>query len=150
MSKIGLLAFLGLCLVASKAGAQILKPVTWSYGAKKVSATEAIVFFKATIDQGWHVYSQHIKDGGPVKTSFTFTPSKDFTLDGPTAEPKPVVRMEKAFNMEIGFFEHAVIFSQKVKLKTGATTVSGTLEYMTCNDNQCLPPEDIQFNVPVK
>lgn len=132
------------------ATAQILKPVTWSYGAKKVSATEAIVTFKATIDNGWHVYSQHIKDGGPVKTTFTFKPSKDYALDGTTIEPKPITRMEKVFNMEIGYYEHSVIFQQKVKLSTARAMVTGTLEYMTCNDSQCLPPEDLDFSIPVK
>lgn len=150
MHKLWVLALAGALFTGTKAGAQILHPVTWSYGAKKINATEAIVFFKATIGEGWHVYSQHIKDGGPVKTSFTFTPSKHFTLNGPTLEPKPIVRMEPAFNMEIGFYEHSVIFQQKIKLNAGATTVDGKLEYMTCNDKQCLPPEDITFNIPVK
>ena len=31
--------------------AQILKPVKWSYVAKKVNETEAIVFLRATIDR---------------------------------------------------------------------------------------------------
>ena len=132
---------MALALFLTKTEAQILKPVHWSYGAKKISATEAVVFMKATIDPGWHVYSQFIKDGGPVKTSFTFKPSADYTIDGATVEPKPVVRMEKAFNMEIGYFENSVVFQQKVKLKAGQTTVTGSLEYMTCNDQQCRSEE---------
>jgi len=149
MKKIIVLA---LCTFAFAATlkAQVLTPVRWSYGAKKISNTEAVVFFKATIDPGWHIYSQHVADGGPVKTSFTFKASTDFTVDGVTAEPKPISRMEKVFNMEVGYFENSVIFQQKIKLKTGQTTVSGTLEYMTCNDHQCLPPDDIDFNIPVK
>ncbi len=130
--------------------AQILKPVSWSYGAKKINATEAVVFLKATIGEGWHVYSQHVKDGGPVKTSFTFNPSDDYSLDGATVEPTPISRYEKSFGMEVGYFEHSVIFQQKLKLKTGATSVKGTLRYMTCNDSQCLPPESIDFDIPVK
>lgn len=141
---------MALALFFTKTEAQILKPVHWSYGAKKISATEAVVFMKATIDPGWHVYSQFIKDGGPVKTSFTFKASPDYTTDGATVEPKPVVRMEKAFNMEIGYFENSVVFQQKIKLKAGQTTVTGSLEYMTCNDQQCLPPEDLDFSIPVK
>jgi thiol:disulfide interchange protein DsbD len=52
--------------------------------------------------------------------------------------------------MEVGFFVNSVIFQQKIKLKAGQTTVSGQLEFMTCNDMQCLPPEDIDFSIPVK
>lgn len=137
-------------LFAIKTQAQILTPVKWSYAAKKVSATEAVVFFKATIDEGWHVYSQTVKDGGPIKTAFTFTPSKEYTLDGATVEPTPVTRFEKAFSMNVSFFEHSVIFQQKIKLKAGQTVVKGQLEYMTCNDHQCLPPDDVDFSIPVK
>ena len=140
----------GALLVSGGAEGQILKPVTWSYGAKKTGPNEATLFFKATIDNGWHVYSQHVKEGGPIPTKFTFTASKDYDLDGPTTEPQPIKRMEKVFNMEVGFFVNSVIFQQKVKLKAGQTTITVQLEFMTCNDMQCLPPEDIDFSIPVK
>ncbi len=83
---------------------------------KKISATEAVVFIKATIDAGWHLYSQTVEEGGPVKTTFTYVPSKEYTLNGGTVEPKPIVRMEPAFGMKVAFFEKSVIFQQKVKL----------------------------------
>lgn len=127
-----------------------MQPVHWAYAAKKTSAKEAVVFFKATIDDGWHIYSQFIKDGGPVKTTISFSRSKEYVLVGPTIEPKPITRIEKVFNMEVGFFEKTVIFQQKIKLKSGQTTVNGKLEYMTCNDQKCLPPDDIDFSIPVK
>jgi thiol:disulfide interchange protein DsbD len=149
MKKITIVAIV-LVLFAIQSKAQILQPVRWSYAAKKTSATEAVVFIKATIDDGWHVYSQFVKDGGPVKTTIDFTPSKAFTLVGKTIEPQPITRMEKVFGMEVGFFEKSVIFQQKIRLKTKQTTVSGKLEYMTCNDQKCLPPDDIEFSIPVK
>jgi len=130
--------------------AQVLTPVHWSYGAKKLSNNEAVVFIKATIDDGWHVYSQTVKDGGPVKTTITFPVSPAYTLIGKTVEPTPITRNEKVFSMDVSFFEHEVIFQQKIKLKAGQATVKGTLEYMTCNDHQCLPPEDLEFSVAVK
>lgn len=139
-----------LCAAYSITQAQILAPVHWSYGFKKLNATEAVVFMKADIDEGWHVYSQTVKEGGPVKTTFTFSGSKDYTLVGKTLEPQPVTRNEKVFNMDVSFFEHQVIFQQKVKLKAGSATVKGELEYMTCNDQKCLPPETVNFSVLVK
>ena len=142
------LALLILFLFQSKA--QVLTPVHWSYAAKKISATEAVVFLRATIDHGWHVYSQTVKNGGPVKTSITFHPSKDYQTIGTTAEPKPITRNEKVFKMDISFFEGSVTFQQKIKLKVNQAIVTGTLEYMTCNDHQCLPPDDIEFSIPVK
>jgi DsbC/DsbD-like thiol-disulfide interchange protein len=130
--------------------AQIEAPVKWAYAAKRISPTEAVVFFRATIDPGWHIYSMDVKDGGPIKTSFTFTPSKDFVLFGKTIEPTPVTKYEKSFSMDVSYFESSVTFQQKIKLKSpDATVVKGQLEYMTCNDRKCLPPEDVDFAIPV-
>ncbi|RKR81209.1 disulfide bond corrector protein DsbC [Mucilaginibacter gracilis] len=138
-------------LLANQLHAQILTPVKWSYAAKKTSATEAVVLIRATIDEGWHIYSQTVKDGGPVKTSFTFPAAKGYTVVGKTIEPKPITRFEKAFEMNVSYFETSVTFQQKVKLKkAGPATIKGKLEYMTCNDQKCLPPEDLDFSVDVK
>ena len=144
-----LLFVLVLMLAGRGAFAQIESHVTWAYAAKKVSATEAIVLIKATIDDGWHIYSQTVKDSGPIKTSFKFTPSAQYALIGKTAEPKPITKYDKNFGMDIPFFENAVVFQQKVKLKGKKTTVKGSLEFMTCNDSKCLPPETVDFSVNV-
>jgi DsbC/DsbD-like thiol-disulfide interchange protein len=142
---------LGAVLGAQQAQAQILTPVHWSYAAKKTSPTEAVVLIKATIDAGWHIYSQNVKDGGPVKTTFTFDPSKAYTLVGKTQEPTPTTRMEKTFNMQVSYFTNSVVFQQKVKLAAkGPTTVKGKLEFMVCNDEKCLPPDEVAFSIPVK
>lgn len=130
--------------------AQIEAPVKWSYAAKKLNDKEAVVFLKATIDDGWHIYSQTVKEGGPIKTSFTFTPSNEYALVGATIEPTPATRYEKSFGMNVSYFEKSVIFQQKIKLKSAnATVVKGQLEYMTCNDKKCLPPDDVNFSIPL-
>ena len=139
-----------LSFIALATRAQILTPVHWSYGAKKLNNNEAVIFIKATIDDGWHVYSQYVKDGGPIKTTFTFPASPASTLVGKTIEPTPITRNEPVFKMDVSFFEKEVVFQQKIKLKAGQATVKGTLEYMTCNDHQCLPPDDIDFSIPIK
>lgn len=136
---------------AAAAFAQIEAPVKWSYAAKKTSATEAVVLVKATIEPGWHIYSQFVKDGGPIATTFTFVPAKDYTVTGKPAEPKAITKYEDTFKMNVSYFENSVIFQQKVKLKgKGATTVKGKVEFMTCNDRKCLPPEEVEFSVTVK
>ena len=139
-----------LSFIALTTRAQILTPVHWSYGAKRTGKNEAVIFIKATIDDGWHVYSQYVKEGGPIKTTFTFPASPAYSLEGKTIEPTPITRNEPVFKMDVSFFEKEVVFQQKIKLKAGQATVKGTLEYMTCNDHQCLPPDDIDFSIPVK
>ncbi|RZK41595.1 MAG: sugar transporter [Pedobacter sp.] len=149
MKKITLILSL-LFFTSLGAFAQLDDPVTWSYVAKKTSATEATVYIKATLEEDWHLYSQTVKPGGPVKTTFTFSPSKDFTLVGKTIEPKPISKFEKVFGMSVPYFQDEVVFQQKIKLNKGATTVKGKVEFMVCNDTKCLPPSEVEFNVPVK
>lgn len=148
MKKIILTVVIALLSIATYA--QIQEPVTWSYAAKKTSATEATVYIKATIEDGWHLYSQFVKDGGPVKTTFTFPKSAAYTLVGTTTEPKPITKHEATFNMNVSYFEKSVVFQQKVKLKGKTAVVKGKLEYMVCDDKQCLPPSEVEFSVAVK
>lgn len=145
-----LLLMVSLLVLTGSAFAQIETPVKWAYAAKKINATEAVIFIKATIDNGWHIYSQNLKEGGPVKTEFKFAPSKEYTLLGKTSEPKAITKYESAFKMNVSYFENSVVFQQRIKLKgAGKATVKGQLEYMTCNDHKCLPPEDVDFTVEV-
>lgn len=131
--------------------AQLENPVTWQYAAKKTPGkNEATLYIKANIDPSWHIYSQNLKPGGPSKTEFTFTPSKDYVLIGKTAEPKPIVKFEKTFNMNVSYFEDEVVFTQKIKLNKATTAVKGKVEFMVCNDKQCLPPSEVTFSIPVK
>ena len=135
---------------ATAAFAQLENPVSWSYVAKKTSKNEATIYIKASIDKGWHIYSQNLKPGGPTKTIFTFAPSKDFTLVGKTIEPKAITEYEKVFKMNVSYFEDEVVFQQKVKLNKATTAVKGSVEFMVCNDKSCLPPAEVTFTIPVK
>ena len=138
-------------LAGATTQAQILTPVHWSYAARKTSATEATLYFKATIDEGWHVYAQAGRAGGPVPTSFSFVPAPGYVRRGPTLEPQPTTEYEKVFEMPVSYFAHSVVFQQPVKLTgKGPAVVKGTLRYMTCNDVKCLPPTEVAFSIPVK
>lgn len=144
-----LTTFIISCLSLS-AFAQIEAPVKWSYGVKKTGKDQAVIFIKATIEKGWHIYSQTVKDGGPVKTAIKFNPSSDYLVTGQPTAPKPISKFEQAFKMDVEYYENQVIFQQKVSLKNGQATVKGTIEYMACNNKECLPPEDVDFSVDVK
>ena len=131
--------------------AQIEHPVEWNFTTHKTSNTETELIFTAKINSGWHIYSQFIAKGGPVPTSFTFTPSPDYVLVGNVSEsPNPKKIYEKVFDMEVAFFEGKAVFTQKVKLKVPASKIKGSLEFMVCDDNQCIPPEDLNFSFDLK
>jgi len=139
-----IICVLSFCL--PKAYSQILHPVKWSYGAKRLNKDEAVIFLKADIEDGWHIYSVNQKEGGPVKTSFKFEAS----LIGTVSEPRPITEHEAAFNMDVSYFEHEVIFQQKISLRQAQADIKGSVNFMTCNNQKCLPPETIEFTIPVK
>lgn len=141
-----------LTLVSLNAGAQILTPVKWSFSYEPINNTDGYLVLSANIDKGWHMYSQYIGDEGPVPTSFRFTPSKEYELKGKVKEvSKAITQFDDAFGVELTYFEKKAVFKQQIKLKSIlAFNVKGDLEFMVCDDKQCLPPETIEFAIDVK
>lgn len=137
-------------IVSITANAQILDPVKWKFSFEKIKENEGNLIVSADIDRGWHIYSQFIEEGGPIPTSFKFTPSPDYKLIGKVTEsPKAVSAMDPTFNMIIAWHEKQVIFKQRIKINK-STTVKGSLEYMACDDKQCLPPAEEEISIPVQ
>lgn len=151
MKKFSLL-IVAVLITITAAVAQIHTPVKWSVASKKINEKEAVVFIKATIQNGWHIYAQNVPDGGPVPTSFTYKSSKDFTLNGATSPTtKAKSKFEDVFKMDVPYFNQEVVFQQKVKLTNNkATTVTGVVEFMACDKTQCLPPDEYNFTVTIK
>jgi thiol:disulfide interchange protein len=144
------LVFLAVLLGINLAQAQVFSPVKWNFSSKKISDIEAEITLKATIDKGWHVYSQNIANDGPVPTSFNFEKNANYSLVGKVTEGKAIEEQDVNFGMLLKFFEHEAIFKQKVKLLSNkAFSIKGTLEYMCCDNTKCLPPETVDFEVKI-
>ena len=128
--------------------AQIFDPVHWSFSSEYLGNNEYNVIFKADIDAGWHVYSQNIADGGPIPTAFYFSEATDYVREGIVEESPAITLMDPVFDMELRFFEKEAIFTQKVRvLGKEPVSVKGELEFMVCNDGQCLPPTPVEFDI---
>ncbi len=128
---------------------QIERPVKWSFTIEQ-KGSEATLLLKAKIDKPWHLYSQDIGSGGPIPTSFKFTPHAGYSLVGKVTEPKAEEFLDPNFDMKVKFFEESVIFKQKVKLNSvKAFKIEGSLEFMSCNDKMCLPPDEVEFSFAV-
>lgn len=145
------LIMLAMLMVSIIGFAQIENPVTWSYSSRNVSATESELVLTATIEDGWHLYSQFIGKNGPVPTTFKFTPSADYELVGTVKElSKAIKTYDKTFGMDIAYFSGKAVFVQKIKPKKPDIKVAGTVEFMVCDDEQCLPPDEQPFSISVK
>ena len=136
-------------LLAVSLQAQVQKPVHWAFSSKKLTATTYEIHLTATIDARWHTYSQTTPDGGPVATTITFTANPLVGLDGKPAEVgKLEQHFEKLFGVEVKQYSSRIDFVQKVTLKKHVkTTVSGVINFMVCNDQECLPPSTQSFSV---
>jgi thiol:disulfide interchange protein DsbD len=128
--------------------AQIVNPVKWKFEQKQISASEYELQFHATIEKGWHLYATDIAEGGPIATSFHFADTSNFQLIGKILPSKsPIKVFDKTFEMDLAYFGEEVTFTQKVKLKDGNNqTISGYVEYMSCNDETCTPPTEADFS----
>ncbi len=125
----------------------MLDPVKWSFALDQKNQDEAILVLKAKIDDKFHIYSQFITGEGPIPTSFTFEKSKDYVLAGKVAEENVVEEFDPVWEIKIGYFNNEAIFKQKIKIVNHEKfTIKGVLNYMACNDKQCLAPTDVDFS----
>ncbi|MET0636388.1 MAG: protein-disulfide reductase DsbD domain-containing protein [Chitinophagaceae bacterium] len=134
------------------ADAQV-NPVSWSYTATKIADKTYEVHITATIQTGWHLYSQVQPEDAIVDpTSIVFAGNPLIGLEG---KIKELGKMEKFHDAQLEVsanqYSSKVDFVQVVKLKTNAkTNLSGKVTFQTCDDQKCLPPKTINFAVAIK
>jgi thiol:disulfide interchange protein DsbD len=140
-----------LCLQVLTGSAQILDPVHVTPSSKSLGNGEYELVFPAKIDEGWHLYSQFIEDGGPIPSSINFEEPKGYEkLGKPTEIGTRVENYEPLFEMNLIWFEKSATFKQKIRVTAPSATVKGYFEYITCNDRSCLPPAQVEFSFNLK
>lgn len=150
MKKLFALTLITLAAFSSQAQ---LNPVSWSFSAKKIADKTYEIHMTATIQHKWHLYSQTQPDDAiAIPTTFTVNPNPLFTLEG---KIKEVGKMEKFHDAKLDLsanqYSNTVNFVQVVKLKANVkTNFSGNVEYQTCDDEKCLPPKTVNFNIAIK
>lgn len=148
-----LISSIMLALIALVAQAQILTPVKWKIKLDdKGGAPEKEIVFTATAEKGWHLYDMNLPEGGPVSTSFTFETLNGAELIGqPVPSVKPTTVYDEQFAMNLRWYPGTVSFTQKLKVTDPAKfKAEGEVEFMACNDETCLPPDQIPFSFDKK
>ena len=132
--------------------AQVKDPVNWSFTSKKIEGGKYEVHLTATIQTGWHTYSQFTPEGGPAPTVVSFKKSPLITLNGAVTEIGKLEKLnEPLFGVEVKQFSNKVDFVQLVTVKANAkTAIAGSVEFMVCNSKECLPPKEVKFSIPLK
>lgn len=145
-----LLPALILLALPAFAGAQLLNPVKWNFVANKLSGNTYELHMTASLDPGWHVYAQDTGEG-PVPTSFSFIRNPLVVPVGKVKEQGKLMKaFDSNFNSEMKYYERQVDFVQKVTIKgKAATRIKGVVEFMACNDHECLSSKKLSFDMNV-
>jgi len=130
--------------------AEIVEPVKWTFEQNTISNTEDELVFKAEIAKPWHIYGLDIPENGPIPTQFTFKQIEGAKLIGDVfvhPDSKPIKEYDNTFNMELTWYKSEVVFIQKIKITDKKKLyITGFVNFMTCNDESCLPPKKETFS----
>lgn len=127
--------------------AQIQEPIKFNTEWKQNTDTEAEIIFNAKIDNGWHVYSTELGEGGPISATFNIDKIEGAEIIGKlTPIGNEIDEMDPIFGMRVRYFKDKATFIQKVKITDKNYLIKGYLEYGACNDENCLPPTSVDFN----
>lgn len=140
-----------LLLVLTASGfSQILEPVEWSFKKEKLSEDKLELQLIVTAEAQWHLYAMDVPEGGPIPTSFSFDKNENYELIGDVEEPTATEEYDENFDMTVKYHSGEVVFRQEVKVLTDKPfNITGSLEYMCCDDSRCLPPTTVDFEFPV-
>ena len=112
-----------------------------------ISQSADTIVFNAVIEGGWHLYAVHLPNPneGPLPTEINMDSSNDFTISEPVIEEEGHTEMDDAFGIEVKYFEENAVFKQPIKVLTQEDfNITGTISYMVCNDQMCIP-----FDIPI-
>lgn len=144
------LFFISFFLTSLLLQAQIVEPVKWSLEKHVISDKQIELRFIATIEHPWHVYAMDLPADGPVSTNFKFDRIDGAELIGKvfvSPSVKSIKKYDETFGMELTWYEEKAIFIQKVKVTDlQKFYVTGSYQYMCCDDQSCLPPKKESFS----
>ncbi len=137
-------------VIQNTGSAGILEPVHWSFQAQKISEGEYDLVFKAVMDKPWTIYSQFLPEGdGPIPTTFIFEQNGNVELVGKATEAgNKSEEYDQNFGMKLAKFKGEAVFTQRVKVKDATLPVKGYVDFMTCDDKQCIP-KGVDFAIPL-
>ncbi len=146
MTKLTILFLLLFPLASSVAQ---MNPVTWTYEAVKINEKEYDLKLTAKCEGGWYIYSQYLEsEDGPIATSFSFETNNNISLEGKITESGHKKEgFDEMFGMNIIKFSDEVVFTQRIKTMGEVPAIKGVVTYMTCNNEKCLPPKDVAYNI---
>ncbi len=125
-------------------------PVSWTFTAKKLADKKYEIHLTASVQTGWHLYSQVQPEDAVVNpTDIKFNANPLLVLEGKITETGKVEKFhDEKLGISANQYAGSVDFVQVVKLKAKAkTNLAGIVEFQTCDDKKCLPPKKVNFSI---
>lgn len=149
MKKIAaLLSFL--CISTVCLFSQIIEPVKWSWSVNMTDNTHGVVVITANIDNGYHIYGFTKHPDGPIPTTIKFDNAEGIAFDGSmTVSQEAQKKIDSTFNLQLEMWSGTVSFTQPFVVldPTAASSITGYIRYMACNDTNCTSPNTEKFSL---
>lgn len=125
-----------LLLLTTISFAQIQDPVKWESQIEKSSDSEYIITLIGSIEENWHMYSQHTPMGGPLPTEFIYENAEgNYEFDEKAEESEYIVQYNDIFEVDEYYFADEVTFKQKITVTNPEVkNIQLTLFYQACVD----------------
>ncbi len=123
---------------------------SWSTDVVRLEKDLYRVSVTAVIDSTWHIYDTLRTEYGPNATivEFNIADQKRARKEGGmTVSAEPYRYYDDIFMMEVGYFEDTVTFSQDIRLRKKDAVVNVYVEWMACDENNCMPLADQEFTI---
>lgn len=127
--------------------------VHWEYSYEKIANDIFDIHLTATIQAGWHVYSQ-VQPSNAIATpsKITFAPNSLVALEGKVKEiGKKELFEDKTIGISSLQYKAYVDFVQRVRMRRPQNTrINGTITFMPCSQEQCLPATSQEFSIQIQ
>ncbi len=139
-------------LLVSYSKAQIVEdPTRWKHEVVHLQDDLYEVVTTCTFSKkDWHVYS--MKPGGDgtlIAPELSYTFGSGAKKEGSTTEHGKRITEDIKGVGTVHYFKNKVQYKQKFRASKDGT-VKGSVYYQTCDDEMCLPPNEIDFSVKYK
>lgn len=143
--------FFLIILIGIGAKAAQLNPIVWDVKVAENTNERALVQFKATVEPGWHLYGLSLPEDGPNATSIRFDLPESVQLVGSLqSSVAPIEKFDPIFSLKLSWWDSDVTLTQELLITDGAAhDISGTIYFQACNDQTCIAPQKIPFDVVV-
>jgi thiol:disulfide interchange protein len=131
---------------------QVFDPVKWTFESTEINKKKVELIFEATIDKGWHLYGLNIPENGPIATSIVFEDTAGYKIKSKTVSvTNPEIKYDSIFGINLELFSNKATFKQQIEKTTKEDLIiKGYVEFMSCDDQRCLPPKEVEFEFSLK